>query len=150
MLSNHTSDPIESQLREEALYKPYQSLNAYLKKKYGEKYIRLHWMADLPAPTETERVARVAASSALQAAVVNSPLLFVRTVRSMRRSHRHLPVLATSRPGSVLLPIFRHTPVRMQHLNDCMPCIIWRSPIRRSSGSLLPQDRTVCPLLSSM
>ena len=74
-------------------------------------------MADLPAPTETERVARVAASSALQAAVVNSPLLFVRTVRSMRRSHRHLPVLATSRPGSVLLPIFRHTPVRMQHLN---------------------------------
>lgn len=41
MLSNHTSDPIESQLREEALYKPYQSLNAYLKKKYGEKIYKI-------------------------------------------------------------------------------------------------------------
>lgn len=41
MLSNHTSDPIERQLREEALYKPYQGLNAYLKKKYGEKIYKI-------------------------------------------------------------------------------------------------------------
>ena len=64
-------------------------------------------MADLPAPTETERVARVAASSALQAAVVNSPLLFVRTVRSMRRSHRHFARFGNKQTGQRFIAYFQ-------------------------------------------
>ena len=150
MLSNHTSDPIESQLREEALYKPYQSLNAYLKKKYGEKIYKIALDGGFTCPNRDGTCGTRGCIFCSAGGSGEFATAIRRTVRSMRRSHRHLPVLATSRPGSVLLPIFRHTPVRMQHLNGCMPCIIWRSPIRRSSGSLLPQDRTVCLLLSSM
>ena len=149
MLSNHTSDPIESQLREEALYKPYQSLNAYLKKKYGEKIYKIALDGGFTCPNRDGTCGTrgcifcsAGGSGEFATAIRQNSSIDAQIAQALARFG--------SRPGSVLLPIFRHTPVRMQHLNDCMPCIIWRSPIRRSSGSLLPQDRTVCPLLSSM
>lgn len=150
MLSNHTSDPIESQLREEALYKPYQSLNAYLKKKYGEKIYKIALDGGFTCPNRDGTCGTrgcifcsAGGSGEFATAIRQNSSIDAQITQALAR-------FGNKQTGQRFIAYFRHTPVRMRHLNGCMPCIIWRSPIRRSSGSLLPQDRTVCLLLSSM